>query len=1057
MSPSPFWTGIVVTAANALQAQAYQHELETLQRQGIISDQTLLLAVPDPSSERVGSGGATLNALLTVTEYLSARAGLSFIDPELLRTSRLLIIHSGGDSRRIPCSSVCGKAFSTLPAVRESGTLASPFLILLEKMTEICQSAEAGLFVASGDVLLLLPEMEYDWSHSGVTGLAIPAGIEFGTKHGVYALQEGSNQVETFLQKATFDQLQSNHAIRKNQTVLLDSGIVYFCGDTTTKILTLNVLPPLDACTYLGVDSGAVPLRIELYSDILLGMAARTEKETYMAMESSAKDLSALHRAREQLWQTLRPLSFQAIVAENGLFAHLGTTKETIDLFVQDSPFRRPFGLHHTVRSYVEEAEVAGDAVVINSMLFGPGRVDTGAVIEHSKLQGNWSIGAGAFCSSLRSYYGLHVEPEMVIKELCLQPGKDGQERRIVTLYGVFDQIKDTADDPKATFANRPWQDFLTQSEISREELWPGLPECEHTLWNARLFPILFEGEWLETVLWLQYNKKPSSHILRKWRTATRLSFSDILQEADPMAEFGWIRTLAHQLDLHHVESTLLDRQNHFLLPIFKQCAMEGHWDVLEIMDSIAQDSPSDIAARSFSSIADTLAAFSKNQGGLRSGPMRNIEWKDGFALLQQNNRKEAVRLLSRIRKDWLQSPERLIRAARHYEGAAQVLIRQSVETAPLWYEREEPSCLGEWIHADIPARIDLAGGWTDTPPITYEHGGIVVNMGVQIDGERPIGAKVRRIAEPVLLFQSGEDDRIHRCTTLDDLRDYAQPLAPGALCKTILLAIGLVSLESPQSLEQQLTALGGGIEIHTYSNLPTGSGLGTSSILAAAIVAALGRVTGRRMDMTSLIHAVLHIEQRLTTGGGWQDQVGGLLPGIKISRSTNTLPLQVTYEPLALDASFLNILEQHSLLIYTGRTRLARNLLQDVIRRWYARVPEMVENIQAMTTNAEAMASALYQGDLDHVGRCLTTYWEQKKKMAGGTEPAHVSRMFTATQPFTLGHSLAGAGGGGFMLLLVRNPQEKEVIQSILEKSFQSYRVTTHAISIDPWGLVVH
>ena len=90
------WSAAAVTAANPLQAQAYQKELFRLQQKGVIPDTTILLAVPDPSSERVGSGGATLNALLTVSEYLSARAGLSYIDPEILQDSKILIIHSGG-------------------------------------------------------------------------------------------------------------------------------------------------------------------------------------------------------------------------------------------------------------------------------------------------------------------------------------------------------------------------------------------------------------------------------------------------------------------------------------------------------------------------------------------------------------------------------------------------------------------------------------------------------------------------------------------------------------------------------------------------------------------------------------------------------------------------------------------------------------------------------------------------------------------------------------------------------------------------------------------------
>jgi galactokinase/mevalonate kinase-like predicted kinase len=71
-----------------------------------------------------------------------------------------------------------------------------------------------------------------------------------------------------------------------------------------------------------------------------------------------------------------------------------------------------------------------------------------------------------------------------------------------------------------------------------------------------------------------------------------------------------------------------------------------------------------------------------------------------------------------------------------------------------------------------------------------------------------------------------------------------------------------------------QLAAYGGGFELLTWSRLPTGSGLGTSSILAGAVMAALWRACGRSFTKSDVTHAVLHLEQMLTTGGGWQDQV---------------------------------------------------------------------------------------------------------------------------------------------------------------------------------------
>ena len=66
-----------------------------------------------------------------------------------------------------------------------------------------------------------------------------------------------------------------------------------------------------------------------------------------------------------------------------------------------------------------------------------------------------------------------------------------------------------------------------------------------------------------------------------------------------------------------------------------------------------------------------------------------------------------------------------------------------------------------------------------------------------------------------------------------------------------------------------------------------------------------------------------------LTTGGGWQDQIGGLYPSVKVGSSKNQLPLHVTAKGVKTPDGFLQILEKHLLVVFTGKTRLARNMLQ--------------------------------------------------------------------------------------------------------------------------------
>ena len=99
---------------------------------------------------------------------------------------------------------------------------------------------------------------------------------------------------------------------------------------------------------------------------------------------------------------------------------------------------------------------------------------------------------------------------------------------------------------------------------------------------------------------------------------------------------------------------------------------------------------------------------------------------------------------------------------------------------------------VGKWVTTSAPARIDLAGGWTDTPPVSYEFGGVVVNAAILVDGERALSARVRRIAEPVLSLRYDGQDEVTVCTKLADLEDYSHPLAH-AVCYLTLCTSSLL------------------------------------------------------------------------------------------------------------------------------------------------------------------------------------------------------------------------------------------------------------------------
>ena len=452
---------------------------------------------------------------------------------------------------------------------------------------------------------------------------------------------------------------------------------------------------------------------------------------------------------------------------------------------------------------------------------------------------------------------------------------------------------------------------------------------------------------------------------------------------------------------------------------------------------------------------------MASGKGGMRSGPAANKQWKLAFDQLEKGNIVEGVRTMAKERANWLSRPEHLVRAARHYEGAAQILIRHAVITAREFIEVEgsSPVPMGCWVIAECPARLDLSGGWSDTPPITYEHGGAVITLGIRVDDKKPIGAKVRRIPGKHLILHigSGSTETVLTLEDYNDLADYNQPHAPGALLKAAFYCADVIKWDTNTTLESQLDSkYGGGFEMVVWSNLPHGSGLGTSSILAGAILAALWTTTGKQFKLKDLIHAVLHLEQMLTTGGGWQDQIGGLVGGLALGKSNVGLPLFVEFNRLIVTDALISNLNKQLVLVYTGKTRLARDLLQNVIRQWYARLPGIMSTQDDLVKNAYDCAKAIEDADLDTVGKCFNLYWEQKKCMAPGCEPAVVASMRKALEPYTLGMSMAGAGGGGFLYILLKPEYTINILPDVLSQVSGAPDISIHTAEVDTDGLTV-
>jgi len=143
MQTRPAWDAVVLTASSARQAELYQGEIQRRQLSGALSAGTEFLVVPDPGDRRVGSGGATIHALGVLAKTHEWWSG-----------HRVLLVHSGGDSRRLPQYSPVGKLFGVLPARTRAGETTTVFDETMELSAAWAEGIPNGLLVASGDVVL---------------------------------------------------------------------------------------------------------------------------------------------------------------------------------------------------------------------------------------------------------------------------------------------------------------------------------------------------------------------------------------------------------------------------------------------------------------------------------------------------------------------------------------------------------------------------------------------------------------------------------------------------------------------------------------------------------------------------------------------------------------------------------------------------------------------------------------------------------------------------------------------------------------------------------------
>ena len=339
-------------------------------------------------------------------------------------------------------------------------------------------------------------------------------------------------------------------------------------------------------------------------------------------------------------------------------------------------------------------------------------------------------------------------------------------------------------------------------------------------------------------------------------------------------------------------------------------------------------------------------------------------------------------------------------------------------------------------VWARSPVRIDIAGGWTDTPPYCLMEGGNVVNLAIELNGQPPLQTYIRPSSNPHIVLRSIDLGAMEIIETYDQLADFTHVGSPFSIPKAALALAGFLPefcSERFTSLRQQLEAFGCGIELTLLSAIPAGSGLGTSSILASTVLGAINDFCSLAWDKNEICRRTLVLEQMLTTGGGWQDQFGGVLGGVKLLQTDRGFQQTPLVRWLPDDIFLQPEYSSCHLLYYTGITRTAKTILDEIVRRMFLNSNKQLELLRQMKAHTMDMYEAIQRQDFRHMGLLVRKTWQHNQLLDSGTNPDEVRRITSLVDDLCLGYKLPGAGGGGYLYMVAKDPEAAARIKQII------------------------
>jgi D-glycero-alpha-D-manno-heptose-7-phosphate kinase len=297
-------------------------------------------------------------------------------------------------------------------------------------------------------------------------------------------------------------------------------------------------------------------------------------------------------------------------------------------------------------------------------------------------------------------------------------------------------------------------------------------------------------------------------------------------------------------------------------------------------------------------------------------------------------------------------------------------------------------------IFSRAPLRISLGGGGTDLPSYYSEHGGFLVSAAID--------KYVYMLTHTV--FQRRYRMKYSELEEVDEIAHIRHPILRESLLRHWC---------------------GNPLEIASVADVPAGTGMGSSGAYTVCLIKGLLRARHSSISPGDLAEAACEIEiDVLGEPVGKQDPYVAAHGGICAYTFQPGGEVQVV--SLELDLEVLRRLRDHLLLFYTGEARSASKVLADQDSRSRRNDSAMLENLHATKELGHRIHDLLVQGDLEGYAELMHEHWEHKRRRSPGMSNERIDRLYEqARRNGTVGGKLVGAGGGGFLLLYTRKPED--------------------------------